>query len=342
MLYLTTRSKQNTYTAARALTEDRGPDGGFYVPLQLPRLDDSEIKSLGANSFSQNVAEVINLFFGTRLDSWAIEFAIGRYPVKLVSITGREMVVETWHNPMWKFERLARGIEKAIHHSDKVCPVLPDWVMTASRIAVLFGIFGELMREGVEMPIDVAVPNGDFSAPMAVWYAREMGLPISTILCCCNDNNGTWRLLHKGEIRTDAASVATATPLCDHAAPRGLERLIFASLGTGAAIAFAESCDAGATYYVETEQQLMLRKGMYVSVTGFRRLESAVCNLCQNHRYLPDPYTALCFGGISDYRSVTGAGGKILILSEESPGYSLEFLAKCLGLSPWELKNRLK
>ena len=69
MLYLTTRSKQNTYTAARALTEDRGPDGGFYVPLQLPRLDDSEIKSLGANSFSQNVAEVINLFFGTRLDS---------------------------------------------------------------------------------------------------------------------------------------------------------------------------------------------------------------------------------------------------------------------------------
>ena len=116
MLYVTTRTKNDTFTAARALAEDRSSDGGLFVPLRLPQFDPAQIRQLGKQSFSQNVADVINLFFGTKLDSWAIEFAVGRYPVKVTAITGRELVAETWHNPTWKFERMARGIEKAILH----------------------------------------------------------------------------------------------------------------------------------------------------------------------------------------------------------------------------------
>lgn len=51
MLYVTTRTKQDTFTAARALSEDRAPDGGFYVPMRLPRLDRREIKKLGERLF---------------------------------------------------------------------------------------------------------------------------------------------------------------------------------------------------------------------------------------------------------------------------------------------------
>ena len=341
MLYVTTRTRNETYTAARALSEDRAPDGGLYVPLRLPQFDKTEIRCLAGKSFSQNVAEIINLFFGTKLDSWAIEFAVGRYPVKIMSLTTRESVAETWHNPAWKYERMALGIEKAILHSDQINPVPSDWLMVVSRIAVLFGIMGELLGSGYELPVDVAVPNGDFSGPMAAWYAREMGLPIGNILCCCNDNNGTWRLLHKGEIRTDGAPMPTPTPCCDHVVAKDLERLIFAALGTGAVREFALACEQGNTFYLEPEQQSLLRKGMYAPVTGLRRLESAVCNLYQNWHYLPDPATALCYSGILDYRSVTGESRGVLILSEESPGFSLEFLCKCLGLSPWELKKRM-
>ena len=342
MLYVSTRNRNETYTAARALSEDRCPDGGFYVPIRLPYFDKSDISCLKDRSFSQNVAEIINLFFGTRLDSWSVEFAIGRYPVKTVNLSGREAVAETWHNPSWKFERLARGIEKAILQSDRISPVPSDWLMVATRIAVLFGIFGELIRDGMEMPVDVALPNGDFSGPMAARYAREMGLPIGNILCCCNDNNGSWRLLHKGEIRTEGIPIPTATPACDHVVAKDLERLVSDVLGGKAAAGFAHACAQGNTVYLEPEQQAALRKGMYAPVTGFRRLESAVSNLYQNYGYLPDPCTALCYSGILDYRSVTGEGRKVLIISEESPGYSFAFLAKCLGLSPWELKNRMK
>ena len=64
MLYVTTRTKNDTFTAARALAEDRSSDGGLFVPLRLPQFDPAQIRQLGEQSFSQNVADVINLFFG--------------------------------------------------------------------------------------------------------------------------------------------------------------------------------------------------------------------------------------------------------------------------------------
>lgn len=340
MLYLTTRTLHDTYTAARAMSEDRSPDGGFFVPFTLPQLDRQQIKALADKPFSQNVADIINLFFSTQLDSWAIEFSIGRYPVKMIPIGSRETVVETWHNPVWKFERLAKGIEKAIRQSDDVREVPSDWLMIASRIAVLFGVFGMLMEQRkvtVSEPMDVAVPCGDFSAPMAVWYAKQMGLPISTVLCCCNDNNGTWKLLHKGEIRTDAVVQPTSTPACDEAVPANLERLIFAKLGTKASLAFVDACKEGSGFYFEPEQLKIVREGLYVPVTGQKRLESAIKSLYRSCGYASDVYTALCYSGILDYRSTTGEGRQILILSEESPVYSAAYLSDCLEITPKKL-----
>lgn len=340
MLYLTTRTRNDTYTAARSIAEDRCPDGGFFVPLKLPQLERQQIRRLAEKSFSQNVADIINLFFSTQLDSWAIEFSIGRYPVKIRSIGSREMVAETWHNPVWKFERLAKGIEKAIRQSDDVREIPSDWLMIAARIGVLFGIFGELMGQGkvsISEPIDIAVPCGDFSAPMAVWYARQMGLPVSAILCCCNENDGAWKLLHQGEIRTDMAVFHTPTPLCDHAVPADLERLLFAKLGIKEAIMFSQACENGSVFYLEPEQLKKVREGLYVPVTGRKRLESAVKSLYRSCGYGADVYTALCYSGILDYRSVTGEGRAVLLLAEESPVYSAVYLSQCLGITPQEL-----
>lgn len=344
MLYLTTRTPNDTYTPARALLEDRAPDGGLFVPMRLPHLDGEQLCRISRNSFSQNVADVINLCFGTDLDGWSIEFAIGRYPVKIISIGNREIVAETWHNPVWKFERLVRGIEKAIRQSDEIRDIPSDWLMTASHMAVLFGIVGDLMGQGKvssEGPIDVAYPCGDFSGPMAAWYAKQMGLPVGTVLCCCNDNNGVWNLLHKGQLRTDTNPIRTATPLCDHAVPLSLERLVYGTLGVGAANAFAQSVQNGSTFYLEPEQQKKLREGFYVPVTGNRRLESAVKSLYGSSGYPADVYTALCYSGMLDYRSVTGERRPVLIVSDESPRYALAYLAKCLNTTPGELRTRI-
>lgn len=342
MLYVTTRVRQDTFTASHALCSGRGPEGGFFVPKNLMKYPLSEIKALGKKGFAQNVADVINLLFGTSLDNWSVEFAIGRYPVKLVNAGSRTLVAETWHNPAWKFERLARGIEKAIRQSDQIRQEPSDWLVIASRMAVLFGIFGELIKAGAvsaDSHMDVVVPTGDFSAPMACWYAREMGLPIANILTCCNENGGAWNLIHKGELRTDAAIAPTDTPLCDHAVPEGLERLIFSTLGLEHAVEFTECCRKNSNFYLEPHELQSLRQGLYASVVSRRQMESAVTSLYSSAGYLADPYTALCVAGIGLYRSKSGESRPALVISEESARFHLGVLARCLGTTAAELKN---
>lgn len=344
MLYVTTRSSEETYTASKPLAESRAPDGGFFVPMKFPTFDRRQIKALAEKSFSQNVADILNLLFQTQLDSWAVEFGIGRHPVRLLNVSGRAILAETWHNPSWRFERLAKSVEKTIRQSDQISAVPSDWLMIASRIAVFFGIFGELMNRGevsIDAPLDVALPVGNFSGPMAAWYARSWGLPIGNILCCCNENPGCWNFIHKGEIRCDAPVIETTTPACDGAVPEDLERLISGTLGYREINRFLYNCSEGGLYYLEEHQMQKMREGLYASVVGRQRLEWAILNLYKTDGYLSDPYTALAYSGLMDYRARTGETRKALILSEESPLHSLPYLAKCMGLPPEELKKRL-
>lgn len=341
MLYVTTRVSQDAYTAGRALSENRCPEGGFFVPMRMPCFDDGQIAALAEKSFAQNMADILNLLFGTKLDGWGVEFGIGRYPVKLTPLSGKITVAESWHNPVWKFDRLVSGVEKAIRQSDQISKTPTDWLVIAARIAVLFGIFGQLLENGTlakGQKLDVSVPSGDLSALMAAWYARQMGLPLGTIICCSNENNSMWNLLHKGELRTDALAPRTHTPDCDYTVPNDLERLIFGALGRRETERFCEVCRLGGTYYLESEQLKRLRDGLCVSVVSGKRVASTIPNLYKTTGFIADPYTALAYSGLIDYRATAGESRQALIVAEESPVFSAQFVAECMNITPAELK----
>lgn len=344
MLYVTTRDPNDAYTANRALSENRCPEGGFFVPMRLPHFDESAIAALAEKSFSQNVADILNLLFGTQLDGWGVEFGVGRYPVKLVSLNSRTVVAESWHNPMYRFERLANGIEKAVRQSDQINQAPTDWLMIASRIATLFGIVGQLFQNGTltkGQKLDISLAAGNFSAPMAAWYARAMGLPIGMIVCSCNENTALWNLFHKGQLQTGAVAGWTHTPDCDYALPDDLERLIFATLGREETERYCKACRFGEQYELESEQMNRLREGLYISVISDKRMASTIPNLYKTTGFVPSPKTALAYSGLMDYRAATGESRPALLLSEESPMFSLKFAAECMNITPAELKQIL-
>jgi len=345
VLYVTTRVSHDAFTSNRALTENRGPEGGLFVPIQFPHFDEKQIGELARKTFSQNVAEILNLFFGTKLDGQLLELAIGRYPVKLIDLNGRITVANAWHNPVYRFDRLVSGVEKSIRQPDQINSIPSDWLMLATRIGVLFGIYGLFLQSSdfsKHQTVDIAVPSGDLSSLMAAWYTKKMGLPVGTIICSCNENTGLWNLLHKGELRTDALAVRTQTPDCDYTVPTDLERLIFSVLGTEETVRFCETCRMGGTYYLEPEQMARLREGIHVSVVSSKRMASIIPNLYKTTGFIADPYTALMYSGLTDYRAVTGASRPALIVSEESPLFSLQFIAACMNITPVELKKRLE
>ena len=73
MLYATTRNAREAYTAQRALTENRGPDGGLYVPFREPDLSGEMLGSLLEMPARDCMAQVLNLLFRKQLTGWDVE-----------------------------------------------------------------------------------------------------------------------------------------------------------------------------------------------------------------------------------------------------------------------------
>ena len=344
MLYVTTRGKADVYTAYRTLGQDRGEDGGFFIPFQLAPFTQEEILKLKEKSFGQNVADILNLFFNARLDGWDVDFSIGRYPTKLVAMSHRIIFAEVWHNPDLDFSRLVRNLTGRIRGTEDTVDEPTNWAWIAVRIAVLFGIFGELLRINmVEMdrPVDVAVPSGDFTAPMAVWYARYMGLPIANIICGCNDNGGIWDLLHHGQIHTDTAVEKTLTPAGDHTVPPDLERLIYGTMDQEETNKFLRACESGRIYTPPEACFEDLRRGMYAGVVSGSRMESIIRSFYNTSTYMMDPYSALAYCSLQDYRTRYAETRTAVVLSEKNPASAADIVSRALGISREELSDRL-
>ena len=84
-MYLSTRNKTDSFTAHRVLHSGNAPDGGMFLPMQIPELDEFVLSDYEHMSFSEVTASILNLFFGTNLSGWDVDFAVGRQAVELVS-----------------------------------------------------------------------------------------------------------------------------------------------------------------------------------------------------------------------------------------------------------------
>lgn len=345
MLYVTTRNDQEIYTAQRALREGRGPDGGLYVPFRDPVFSTEDLCTLREKSFNRCIADVLNTLFQTRLTSWDVDFAIGRYAVRLQMLGKRLVVSEGWHNLESNFDRIVKNLS-ALLQGEKTAQIhKAGWAEIGIRVAVIFGIFGELMREGIldgNQLVDISVVSGDFSAPMSAWYARKWGLPIGNIVCACNDNSNLWDFVCHGTLRCADVALMTDTACADVTVPESLERLIHACGGTEEVERYVNTVRKGGNYYVEDVFLQRLRKGLYVTVSSQNRMASTIPTVFGTHSYVLSPYGALAYAGLQDYRARTGESRTALLLEERSPLLDGETVSSALGITADVLKEYLK
>lgn len=331
MLYVTTRNEREHYPALRTLGRDYGPDGGAYVPFRLPVFSREEVEALRDMSFGTCVALVLEKLFFPCLNGVELDFAIGRTPVKTPVMSHRIAVAEMWHNIHWNFDWVVRELTQRLRTESQQTAPVTSWAELAVRIAALFGVFGQLQRMDAvdfDQGMDVAVATGDFTMPMAAWYAREMGLPIGSVICC-GHSSGVWDLLHRGEVRT-------SVPL-----PQGLERLVFGRLGTGEVERYLKICSRGGVYGLEEEELEVLRQGMFAAVVSPRRIERTIASVYRTNRYILGPEAAVIYAGLQDYRATAGEGRLALLLAEHRPAKDLETVASALGMDPDVLKAQL-
>ncbi len=343
MLYATTRSQNDVYTAHKAIHLDAAPDGGLFVPFKLPHWDHEELKTLASQSFGATVAQVLNSFFSCGLTGWDVEFTIGKSPVKLHSIHHRVTISECWHNEKWNLQHLIQILSDKIR-KEAVGETPTGWMEIAVSIAVLFGVFGECLQKDeslLESPVDLAVTTGSFTMPMAAWYAKQMGLPIYNIVCGCNANGGVWDLLHKGEMATGGTAVKTAAPEADVTVPRNLERLVYGTLGVQENLRYLSCCAAGSLYAPEREVFEDLRRGVFAAVISDQRIASLIPSVYRTTGYIFGPYGVLAYGSLMDYRAKTGESRQAILITDRSPICDGDYVAKAMDISVPELHQKL-
>jgi threonine synthase len=342
--YVTTRNREKTYTWLHALNDDRGEDGGFYIPAEMPVFSQDQIWALAKKNPNQALADILNLLFHCELTRWDVDFSVGRYPVRLSAIVRRIAIAEGWHNVDWEFRRTVRDLSNLVRGTRGTSQPYGSWFEIAVRIGVLFGVFGELMRDEIVQPgktVDVAVASGDLRAYMAARYAREWGLPIGDIILTCNENNNLWNLIRQGELRFGIPVKETETPDCDSAAPAELERLLYSCSGSQEVTRFMVAQEQGRAYFPDPVTLTELQKNTYVSVVGQHRMETTIPTIHKNHGYVFGPYSALCYAGLTDYRSATGSSNYGLIISDRGALRDDRLVAREMGIAVATLHNML-
>ena len=338
MLYVTTRNNRDTYTAQRALMEDRAEDGGFYVPMRHPAYAEAELTSLKGMSFNQRIAEILNRLFQTHLTKWDVDFAVGRNPVKLVPLRHRIVMGEFWHNPDWNYAKMEAGLSRLLRKDD-VAP--GSWLRISIRAAILASASLELQEDPGER-MDVAMVSGEFHWPISAWYARKWGFPIGNIVMCCNENKSLWELVCYGQLKTDAISTPTELPEADISVPEELERLIHGCGSAEETENYLDCCRRGIAYFADANMQSALQDGNFVSVVSSSRIRDIISGAMGTHRYLLPPGPALAYGGLLDYRAKKGSLQTALVLCEHSSGCELERISRMLGTAKENLRKYIE
>lgn len=326
MLYSITTNNSITFESHCPLTQDYTADRGIFVPLEFPHFSHKDILALQENSFGQNIANIMNLFFSTELNGWDVDFCIGRSTMRMTQVNGKLLAIELWHTPTDNFSYFASRLYATITKTP-TNDTPTEWFHICVKIALLFATFGELARCSIlesVATLDFSLSGNDLSMPLAAFYAKKMGLPIGSLIVSSDRNKSLWNLIHRGDIylsdRSEALSVS-------------IERLIHGTLGSVAACEFRQAYNQGQVYHIDEELLPTLNDGIFCVITGAERSKQTIYSVYRTNQYILDPETAMCVGGLQDYRSKSGEHNLTAVFSEQSPRLHLDYIESATGLT---------
>jgi len=291
------------------MREHRAADGGFYLPYRIPKLSTEDLRSLRGMTPCERVLSVTRRFL--------------RMPDRILEADGMPVRMNVLADRMAVCEIFPAGSGSFRGYTDEVSRNLfPDgsgtapWLAVSIRIgAIAAAVIGYQHRNRIctDSRVDISMVSGDLFGPMSAYLAREMGIPVGDILCCCNENSGFWEFLHHGEFRTDHIAVMSGIPEADLAVPDGLECLIALCCGREEAVRYLDAVRAGKTYVPGEECLDRLKSEFHATVVT----RSGLMRGGYISRGVPvKAGTAMALAGLLDHRSGKCLGRPALIIAE--------------------------
>ncbi len=191
------------------------------------------------------------------------------------------------------------------------------------QVVYYFYAYTRLLNQGVIAvgePINATVPTGNFGNILAAYYAKEMGLPIKTLICASNENKVLFDFLHSGTYDRKRDFILTTSPSMDILISSNLERLIcaIADGDTKMTDSLMSSLSRQGVYTITEE----MKKGLSPFFGDYATDQEAAAqikSIFDGEKYLMDTHTAVGYAVYEKYKAQSKDETKTIIASTASP-----------------------
>lgn len=238
--------------------------------------------------------------------------------VDVVAIHGNFDNAQSGVKAMFENEKLAEelqenGMQFSSANSINIGRLVP-------QVVYYVYAYAKLLEHGEIQPgegIQAVVPTGNFGNILAAYYAKEMGVPFTKLICASNENKVLFDFFQTGVYDKNREFLLTSSPSMDILISSNLERLIYLITGEDAEQTkeFMEKLKGEGRYEITRE----MREKLVDFAGGYADEEQTAAEIrrvYEETRYVLDTHTAVAS---SVCRRTAGEEEKCIIASTASP-----------------------
>jgi len=168
--------------------------------------------------------------------------------------------------------------------------------------------------------INVVVPTGNFGNILAAYYAKEMGLPISKLICASNENNILYDFFTTGIYDKKRKLKLTSSPSMDILVSSNLERLLYEVSGKDDSLIkeFENNLKTKGQYEIPTSLKENL-KDFYSNFATENEVNKSIQSVFKASKYVMDTHTSVAYSVYQKYKKQTNDSTKTIICATASP-----------------------
>ena len=213
-----------------------------------------------------------------------------------------------------------------------------NWARLLAQVVYYFAGYFQATSQNTEQ-VSFTVPSGNFGNVCAGHVARQMGLPIRTLVVATNENDVLDEFFRTGvyRVRGSADTHETSSPSMDISKASNFERFVFDLLGRNGdrvKAFFGEGLSREGRFdlgddpaFAEAARHYGFRSG---KSTHADRLDT-IRDVFQNHHVMIDTHTA---DGVKVAREHREAGTPMVVLETALPIKFAETIVEALGQQP--------
>ena len=210
-----------------------------------------------------------------------------------------------------------------------------NWGRLVPQIVYYFESYLSLVNEGtlkMGASLNFSVPTGNFGNILAGYFAKEMGLPIKTLICAANSNNILDDFIKTGTYDRNRLFHKTMSPSMDILISSNLERLLYLlSNGDGNLVnTLMKNINKKGAYTIPDRLLEKVKGSFWSDSCSEKNTLLTIENTYKKYNYLIDTHTAVAQFVYEQYQKSTKDTTPCVIVSTASPYKFNSSVAKVL------------